>query len=227
MAQKFYPFYNVTQAVGKSCPNLPDDVMLVQFFIRELSKDPSVGTGAKPSSPITVDGLYTPALGEWILWIQKSLNAKSPGSTLADGRVDPARGMANDPKFLKSSISHTQYTIVTLNASYRYRQKSSHDALENDGRVPQLLRQKFASDDYVYADGDAKEKPGARRAASPQVRPDRDSSSGSVVTHQTIHGWRPDPQLMPAQAPATCGRCVIASSTAWSGYSKSSRRPWW
>lgn len=149
MAQKFYPFYNVSQAVGKGCPNLPDDVMLVQFFIRELAKDATVAPGTRPSAPLTVDGVYTPNLGEWILWVQKASNAKAAGTTLADGRVDPARGMANDPKFLKSSISHTQYTIVTLNASYRFRFKKSHDALEDDPNVPLLLKQKFAADDYV------------------------------------------------------------------------------
>lgn len=149
MAQKFFPFYNVSQAVGQGCPNQTDDVMLVQFFIRELAKDPTVGAGSRPSSPVVVDGVYTPVLGEWILWVQKASNQKSPGSTLVDARVDPARGMANDPKFLKSSISHTQYTIVTLNASYRYRYKKSHDALEADGNVPALLRQKFSGDDYV------------------------------------------------------------------------------
>ena len=149
MAQKFYPFYNVSQAVGKGCPNLPDDVMLVQFFIRELAKDATVAPGTRPAAPLTVDGVYSPNLGEWIMWIQKASNAKAAGTTLADGRVDPARGMANDPKFLKSSISHTQYTIVTLNASYRFRFKKSHNALEDDPNVPLLLKQKFAADDYV------------------------------------------------------------------------------
>lgn len=149
MAKKFYPFYNVDQAVGKGCPNLPDDVMLVQFFIRELAKDPSVGPGTRPATPITVDGMYTPAVGEWILWIQKSMNAKAPGTSLADGRVDPARGISTSGSFLKSTISHTQYTIVTLNASYRFRFKRSHDSLDDDPNVPGLLRSKFAADDYV------------------------------------------------------------------------------
>jgi hypothetical protein len=149
MAMKFYPFYNLDQAVGKNCPNVADDVMLVQFFIRELAKDPQVGPGTRPSAPLAVDGVYTPAVGEWILWVQKSINQKNPGTSLADGRVDPARGLATNGKFLKSTISHTQYTIVTLNASYRYRYKKSHDALENDPNVPGLLRQKFSTGDYV------------------------------------------------------------------------------
>ena len=149
MAQKFYPFYNVSQAVGKNCPNLPEDVMLVQFFIREIAKDASVAPGTRPSTPIAVDGTYTPALGEWILWVQNAMNALAPGLSLADGRVDPARGMANDPKFLNSTISLTQYTIVTLNGSYRFRYKKSHDALENDPNLPGLLKAKFAADDYA------------------------------------------------------------------------------
>ena len=150
MALKYYPFYNVEEAVGPGAINQSDDVMLVQFLLREIAKDPSVAPDTRPSKPITVvDGVYSDSLGEWILWYQNTLNAKAPGGILADGRVDPARGMTNHPKFFKSTISHTQYTIVGLNASYRARFKTSHNALETDDNVPQALRSKFAGQDYA------------------------------------------------------------------------------
>ena len=145
MSRKYFPFYNLDSAVGPHAPNRQADVMLVQFFLRELARDQTVAPQTRPKSPITVDGMYGPSLGQWILWFQNAMNAKRPGGTLADGRVDPARGTYLD----KSSISRTQYTIVGLNASYRSRYKTSHDALENDTRVPPVLRAKFTEDDYV------------------------------------------------------------------------------
>lgn len=149
MAQKYYPFYNVSAAVGPGASNATDDVMLVQFFLREIAKDQSVGPQGRPPTPLTVDGVYGPNTAAWIAWFQNSMNAKFAGSTYADGRVDPARGMSNDPKFLKSTISHTQYTIVSLNATYRFRYKASHNALDEDPRVPQPLRQALAAGDYA------------------------------------------------------------------------------
>jgi hypothetical protein len=145
MSRKYFPFYNLDEAVGPKAPNRQADVMLVQFFLRELAQDQSIAPMTRPKTPIMVDGVYGPVLGQWILWFQNAMNAKFKGNTLADGRVDPARGSYLN----KSSISRTQYTIVSLNSSYRFRYKKSHDALENDSKVPSMLRAKFTEDDYV------------------------------------------------------------------------------
>jgi hypothetical protein len=145
MSRKYFPFYNLDEAVGPKAPNRTADVMLVQFFLRELARDPMISPQTRPKTPLNVDGIFGASTAQWILWFQNAMNAKFVGTVHADGRVDPARGTYRQ----KSTISHTQYTIVNLNATYRHRYKSSHNALEDDLKVPHVLRAKFAQDDYA------------------------------------------------------------------------------
>ena len=147
MAEKWCPFYNVDAAVGLNAANLALDVMVVQFFLRELACHPDFagGTG-RPPKPCTVDGRYGPETQAWITWIQTYIKSRGLSITV-DGRIDPA---PNSDWSAKGTISQTKYTITHLNGSFRKRYRNRHDHLESDPTVPQPLRSKFLADEPGY-----------------------------------------------------------------------------
>lgn len=101
-------FYNVVHAVGKNCPNMRDDVQLVQYLLKILyDKFPP---NCRPKGNMTVDGLCGPVTRSWILKFQMHFNADNPGMIMVDGRVDRIRN-----KDFVGSISKTQYTLAVLN----------------------------------------------------------------------------------------------------------------
>ena len=132
-------FYNVVHAVGKGCPNMRDDVKLVQylliaFYDKALSAS-SVYT--KPKGDLSVTGNCDAVTLNWILKFQLDVNTRYPGTVLADDRVDRVRN-----KNLTGSISGTVYTLAVLN---RFTLKVNPDAylattlvipLENPMNVP-------------------------------------------------------------------------------------------
>ena len=126
MAYKHIPFYNLDQAVGPRAPNQRADVLLVQFFLRELFRQPDL-LPDKPPGDLAVDGVFGPVTAQWISQYQKQLVRKGFG-VQADNRVDPAQG---ELAFSKGSISHKRYTIWHMNQSYRKRLQKSHDHLES------------------------------------------------------------------------------------------------
>jgi hypothetical protein len=81
--------YNVTLHVGgaKTCSNLADDVMLVQFFLRELV--PQLGGDRKVQELPIVNGKFDGLTGFWIYHWQNS----GEGSTAVDGVISPAKGL--------------------------------------------------------------------------------------------------------------------------------------
>jgi hypothetical protein len=144
MAIKWCPFYNVESAVGRYCPNQSQDVMLVQYFMRELGNHPDfTGMPGRPAKPCPVDGSYSEDTQAWINWFQQLLRSNAL-SVATDGRIDPAR---NPDANSTSTISHTRYTITHLNGSFRKRFHNKHDHLESDSSVPAVLRAKFKKDD--------------------------------------------------------------------------------
>jgi hypothetical protein len=134
VAYKHIPFYNLDQAVGPGAPNQRTDVLLVQFFLRELFKQPDL-LPDKPPGDLAVDGIFGPVTAQWINRYQKQLLRKG-FSVQADGRVDPAQG---ELAFSKGSISHKRYTIWHMNQSYRKRHQQSHNHLERAPGVPAEL----------------------------------------------------------------------------------------
>lgn len=103
-------FYNVVHAVGKNCPNLRDDVKLVQYLLKIYYE--KAGAESRPNGTMTVDGVCGPITRNWILKFQLDCNYEYPGEILVDGRVDRIRN-----KSLKGSISKTFYTLSFLNSS--------------------------------------------------------------------------------------------------------------
>jgi hypothetical protein len=139
MATKNLPFYNVTQSVGKSGVNLPEDVMLVRFLLSEVSKKGPLPS-PPPTTPLLVNTDPAPPLVDWIEWFQKSVK-QSGKVVIVDGRIDRATGVAGD-------MYATQHTICHLNVSYRKRFRANHNALENAPNCPALLKLKFAATDF-------------------------------------------------------------------------------
>lgn len=146
MAYKHVPFYNLELAVGPGAPNQRADVMLVQYFLRELYAHPDF-IADRPAGVMTIDGRFGPVTALWIDQFQKRLKKRGL-SVLNDGRVDPARG---ELLFSKGSISSERYTIWHLNLSYRKRFQRSHDHLESDPRVPTELAATLAVNELSNA----------------------------------------------------------------------------
>ncbi|MEO8072891.1 MAG: hypothetical protein ABI686_06560 [Acidobacteriota bacterium] len=135
MAHRHRPFYNLDKSVGPQQPNIVDDVMLVQFFLSEESKQHTIFQWDKPSEPLLVDGQKSDLLFRWILSFQVAIKAQgSPVS--ADGIVDPATGSSTQ----RSSHTHTTYTIVFLNNQFESMFPERFADLRKDPTVPGLLR---------------------------------------------------------------------------------------
>ncbi len=103
-------FYNLVHAVGKYSPNQKDDVMLVQYLLKNwygVVKPKE----AVPKGEMKVDGVCGGVTLNWILKFQLDLML-SKRSIYADGRIDRIRNTAT----LTGDISHTTYTLAWLNS---------------------------------------------------------------------------------------------------------------
>jgi len=104
----FPSFYNLSMAVGDWAPNRKDDVMLVQFLLREVYKGPAFDPPLpKPEGEMKVDGIFGPITKRFLFTFQTDMR-KRGGLLSADGRADRVRGFT-------SSISQTMYTVFFLN----------------------------------------------------------------------------------------------------------------
>src|SRR5690349_1572775 len=101
-------FYNLTAAVGYGCPNLIEDVKVIQFFLQRIFAMPSCAPH-KPPGKMSIDGKVGPVTRTWIKKAQV-VARMSHANVLIDGIVDKAGNAAN-PSNSRSSISHTYYTI--------------------------------------------------------------------------------------------------------------------
>lgn len=105
-------FFNVDHAVGKNCPNVTNDVKLIQYLLKTFySKAVNIGL-AKPTGDMVVDGLCGPTTMTWITKFQMDFSKRNPGVILLDSRFDRIRN-----KDFIGSISGTKYSLGVLNAS--------------------------------------------------------------------------------------------------------------
>jgi len=103
-------FYNVVHAVGKQCPNMRDDVKLVQYLLIAFYDTGAQAKGWKrPPGELTITGVCGPTTMNWILDFQINVRKESYSVAL-DNRVDRVRN-----KNLYGSISKTHYTLARLN----------------------------------------------------------------------------------------------------------------
>src|SRR5262249_563233 len=107
-------FYSVEAAVGPGAQNGKTDVLLVQYFLREIFRGvPEFKTDPFPAGELAVDGLAGRQTFAAIQHFQK-VTRKKFGSGAQDGRVDPPVG----EKFF-GSISQAQYTILNMNIAFK------------------------------------------------------------------------------------------------------------
>ena len=101
-------FYNVVHAVGENCPNLREDVMLVQYLLYSVYQPlPQI---YKPKGEMTIDGICGGITKNWILKFQ--LDVRSGGNSIqCDKRVDRIR----DKNGMVGSLSGKYYTLAYLN----------------------------------------------------------------------------------------------------------------
>ncbi|MBI3680461.1 MAG: hypothetical protein HY235_08695 [Acidobacteria bacterium] len=135
MANRVEQFYNVDAAVGKGKQNIPEDVLLVRFFLSQI-KGSGVAQviGFNPPGSLPVVPAWDQQLTDWIIAFQSVM---APTTRVpVDGIVDSARGTSSQ----RSTITKSIYTIALLNNAYRTNQKQSHAALWLDPRVPPTLR---------------------------------------------------------------------------------------
>jgi hypothetical protein len=126
-------FYNLTMPVGVRAPNRRDDVLLVQYFLLEIYKNPAAHTPPliRPKGNLVVDGKFGPITRNWILKFQLDVRDRGK-SVYPDSRVDRARGA-------ESSITHTVYTIIHMNASFKKLRPDDFEHLEAAPDVPPEL----------------------------------------------------------------------------------------
>lgn len=110
--KKFLPvFYNVVHAVGKQCPNMRDDVKLVQYLLIAFYDKGAAERGwKKPPGELTITGFCGPTTMNWILDFQRSCYKDFGGDVSLDSRIDRVRNGKT-----KGSITGTTYTLIWLN----------------------------------------------------------------------------------------------------------------
>jgi hypothetical protein len=130
--------YTIDQAVGNSCPNRRDDVLLVQFFLKVVSEGPQKSQFTPTGrGPMTTDGVWGSTSQAYLNQFISVNSAQNPGSPLTqDGRVDPVVG----GRVTGARTGHV-YTILALNTSFRtVRGEAALQDITTDPLFPQELR---------------------------------------------------------------------------------------
>jgi hypothetical protein len=104
-------YYNVHQPVGKNCPNLMNDVKLVQYLLKIFYDTFPPNTRPKGIMKMPPDGICGPITLHWIYKFQWDCNKQHPDKVMMDNVMDPIRQGQN----WKGSISGTYYTLYLLN----------------------------------------------------------------------------------------------------------------
>lgn len=118
-------FFNVDTSVGRNGQNNSvDDIMLVQFLISLIAKNPSPGSQLTRFANLPVTGHMNDETIAAIDAVQVA------GALQKDGRVSVAKGYSFGTKF---------YTIVSLNFSVRKRFPANWPNIEELPGCPGLL----------------------------------------------------------------------------------------
>jgi hypothetical protein len=130
----FHLFYNVDAAVGKNAPNRKDDVLLVQYLLKNAST-----LGFPKVFQWSV--LNYPLAGVWdrnwqsLLEVYTDTEIGAGNKMVADGRVDPVSGGR-----VTGAVHHRQFTIVVLNLRYGILRPTDYPRLADVADCPGELR---------------------------------------------------------------------------------------
>jgi hypothetical protein len=138
--------YDLDGSVGRGGSNSPPDVMLVQFFLSAMALDSGWNTAsffsnnfvlASGPGPIyPINGMYQPALADWIASFQDQANRDSAfGPLIVDGRVDPAE----TGWFRRHHPPHRR-TIQVMNHILFISNRTRFERLDSDPWAPAALQ---------------------------------------------------------------------------------------
>jgi len=121
MASRFFPIYNIDEAVGPRQPNRADDVRLIQSIFNELTRYCAldwIQTLPAPMRTISKTGLYDNRLQKWTVAFQKwAMNDHK--LSRADGIIEPLPIAA----ILNGTAIESQSTLsIMCNQLWRYDQ---------------------------------------------------------------------------------------------------------
>jgi hypothetical protein len=110
------PFYVNEDAVGPSCPNRRDDVMLVQLLLRVLS-DRDKRLRPAGSKDLQIDGIFNADTAAYIKQYVAEGNRQQAGlqPVADDGRVDSPFKTNS----LFSPVSQQTYVMVRMNLDFK------------------------------------------------------------------------------------------------------------
>jgi hypothetical protein len=133
-------FYNINSAVGYGCPNMEEDVKVVQFFMQRFFTIPQFAE-RKPWGTMVADGKVGPLTRAWIIRTQM-VSKQDGANVIIDGVVDKAQN-AQDNSNRVSSISHTDYLIRMMNNALRKLDTQVYKTLTTNPVVPPDIRMIF------------------------------------------------------------------------------------
>jgi hypothetical protein len=138
--------YYIDGAVGEGQVNKPDDVMLVQFFLKACSSRTDTLSGESYQAPgqreILVDGICGATTVAFIRHFQGVLDRAAKSAELRpwqDGVVD-----AVPPGGMFGAVHGSVYTMISLNVTYAdLYGKDAHSRIINDPLLPRELASIF------------------------------------------------------------------------------------
>ncbi len=151
MAERIH-FYNVDSEVGRGKQNEATDVLLVKFFLKEIS-EASKSPGAQilgqlfvpPTPTLLLDAIPSNDLFLWIEAYQKIKKQSGWVDFNTDGIVTPVPLENIQPTYRVPGTANayrtrSRYTLYALNFEYRHLFPDSWTNLARDPKVPSALR---------------------------------------------------------------------------------------
>lgn len=129
-------FYNLDAAVGTSCPNRRDDVLLVQYFLQATNRtERKIG---EVTARFPIDGVWNTNWDGILGRFQDDLVLWGPRKW-SDRSIDPVPGFLGNHQ-IYGPIHHNNYKILTLNINYLEQRKNDFPRIADAHDCPLELR---------------------------------------------------------------------------------------
>jgi hypothetical protein len=131
-------FYNVLFSVGSNCPNMRDDVKLVQYMLKKYYESAPAHVVRPAGRKIEVTGDFDSQTEYAIVWYQGQISMLDPGAVTFDSRIDRMLDKTN----FKGSLSGTHYTLFWLHQNLKNMNPAAfialplHVPLHNSSNMP-------------------------------------------------------------------------------------------